>query len=203
MRQLPVEIHLPGSYCREIGRIITRWAFVEWGLSQLICYVMDVDFKSGRMAIREPRAEDRCQLLADLVKIKKIKLTTDFIQLQKDIADACRERDALAHGIWVRDPATDQLYLRLTKGSWQPDRKNKVSRKVKPEGRATSVETLRETTTKIDRIHDKLKTLEAEVLDTLGPSRQKSREPTRKAGRRRARSDKTPPSPPLPFPELS
>jgi len=47
-----------------------------------------------------------------------------------------KQRNQLAHGVWVRDPDTGTLILRVTKGSWQPvkGQRGKTKRLVSPEG---------------------------------------------------------------------
>ena len=56
MATYPVRDKLPISHTTEIGRIITRWAFLEWLLRQIAYLLLDLNPKAGRLAVRDPRA---------------------------------------------------------------------------------------------------------------------------------------------------
>jgi hypothetical protein len=120
VRELPVVLNLSPLLCREIGRVITRHAYLEWRLSKIIYALLSVGPKEGRLAVREPRATDRLVLIRDLVHLKGLEIRADLDLLAEAIDSVTRQRDQLAHGIWLRDSATQTFFLRLTKVSGSP-----------------------------------------------------------------------------------
>src|SRR5262245_47175716 len=66
---------LPALLNREIGRIVVRWAYFEHHIQKMIWAVaFDADPKGaalGRIAIQEPRAADRLDLLERVAAVRK------------------------------------------------------------------------------------------------------------------------------------
>ena len=58
MPTYPVRRKLPVAYSTEIGRIITRWAWLEWELKRVAYTILEIGPKEGRLSVREPRAHD-------------------------------------------------------------------------------------------------------------------------------------------------
>jgi hypothetical protein len=50
-RELPVTVKLPSFLLREIGRIITHHAVLEWSLSRLTYTLLGIDRVAGRIAV--------------------------------------------------------------------------------------------------------------------------------------------------------
>ena len=141
MRKFPVVTDLPADMLQAIGRVIVEYAFLELQLSRIIYDLIRVDPKAGRVAVREPRATDRLEIILDLIDLKQFTLTDDEKKLLRKTTKTClTQRDQLAHGAWVRDPNNGTLLLRLTKGQWQPikGQRGKTKRVVKPEGISVS-----------------------------------------------------------------
>src|SRR5690606_3960839 len=88
------------------------------------------------VAVREPRVTDKLSLIRDLLEIRKVDLRFDTKPLAELLERCANQRDQLAHGTWTREPKTNVLFLRLTKGSWQPvkGQKGKTKQLIKPEG---------------------------------------------------------------------
>lgn len=177
MAEYKVRRRLPAAHCREIGRIITRWAFLEWRLRNVAYILLNVSPKQGRLAIREPRATDYLTMLQDLMDLAKVKVTADFAAFHKLLEVLGNHRDRLAHGIWIRHPDFKEPILQLTKGSWRPDPTGpKAKRVISPEGALIRLRELREFVPLIDRAIDSSARLELEVSRALVRSRRKSRE---------------------------
>jgi hypothetical protein len=73
-RELPITLELPASLQREIGKVVTRHAVLELKLSRIVYTLLGIDAVSGRISVREPRTTDRLDMIADLLKINKIKV---------------------------------------------------------------------------------------------------------------------------------
>ena len=114
----PTRYRLPVAYSTEIGRIMTRWAFIEWQLEQITYRVVGVEQKMGRLAIKEPRVDAHVAMIADVMKLQKITVSTDLTQLSKGLVELKNFRDAIAHGIWIKHPSTKLPVLQYTKGKW-------------------------------------------------------------------------------------
>lgn len=147
MRELPVVTDLPMSVFREIGRVVVYHAFLEYAMSRPAYDLLNINPKQGRVAVREPRGHEIFDMVKDLAFIDGIELHKNY-QLLQDSLEACKkQRDQLAHGIWLRDPKTDQLFLRLLGGSWQPDPKmrGKIRRRINPQGAEYGLPEIRST----------------------------------------------------------
>ena len=102
-RELPITLDLPASLQREIGKVVTRHAVVELKLNRIVYTLLGIDAVSGRISVREPRTTDRLDMIADLLKITKIKVQADLPAIRTDLDKCSLERDRLAHGIWIKE----------------------------------------------------------------------------------------------------
>jgi hypothetical protein len=158
---------LPPSLCREIGRIMVRWAYFEHGVQDMVWQAMQVSHSVGRIAVREPSVADRLEMLRDLVKLRNAKWNDELF---KSILERARliavRRHLLAHGIWGNHPtglwmSADTWHVQLTRGSWPKNLSELVagSRKVNPEMVPIELSKLRSMTSDIDQLITDLKTL--------------------------------------------
>lgn len=191
---------LPPSVSREVGRVIQRYALLEHRFFILIYGLLRIDQKLGRVAVREARGKD----LVDVVRILmeahgQIPLKPWWQKLHKKMESAATQRDLLAHGIWVRHPTTKQIFLRVTRGNWQPDgAQGKVSRKIKPEGVPFGPTESRAALAVIREISEMQMVLRREVDAWLKASRKKSQPQPPRRPLRQPRSTSTPNTPPPP-----
>lgn len=169
-KEYPVAYKLPAQLATEIGRAITRYAFLEYQLSLIIYVLLRIGKAEGRLAIREPRATDRLELISDLCKIMNIKPRTDISLLTQSVGAAQNQRNLLAHGIWVKDG--QKLLLRDTgvQGSkWKPDQKTSVKKKINPRGVNYTVESARSLVRLIDECCETIEELGQEIDSILYP----------------------------------
>ena len=177
MRELPVVTNLSIALTREIGRVMVGHAFLEHCLSRIIYKLIDdVDPKIGRLAVREPRAIDRLELIFDLTEVQGIQLKIGKTLYRDAIKMCASQRDQLAHGIWVRDPKTHMLFLRITKGSWQPvkGQRGKTKRLIKPEAIQYDAKDARTLRLIIDETTNMINELGVAIQAALGSSQKKS-----------------------------
>ncbi len=118
MPAYPIRYRLPVSYSTEIGRIITRWAFLEYRLKETTYMLLDVDPKIGRIAIREPRTTGYIDMIQDLMALESLTTTVDLKKLRKTLEEIQIFRDKLAHGIWAKHDTTKLPVLQVTKVSY-------------------------------------------------------------------------------------
>lgn len=144
---------LPVSYVTSIGRIITRWAGVEWELQRIVYMLLNVNAKQGRLAAKVPRAGECANLIKQLAKLRGIYLSAkDVSYLHSRLSDCVEWRDRLAHGVWIRPHKTRRLLLQVTKGAWNDPRGESRSRKILPEGMQVTIGQLRALTRDIELV---------------------------------------------------
>lgn len=131
----PTVPDLPEDLLREIGRYIVGFARLEWILSRFAYAILRLDGADGRIAVREPRATERVDMICDLLDNRFVASKADVKALRKDIGDCEEWRNLLAHSTWVVDPLMHALRLVKTGGQWQPTRNHppKTKRRVAPE----------------------------------------------------------------------
>jgi hypothetical protein len=101
----PAEYEIPAQFCREIGRIIVRWAYLENAVRRLTWDILQVDQKLGRVAIRDPRMDDYFDMILDIAHLKKVPIDqTKISSLITRSNETAKWRDLLCHGMWVPTP---------------------------------------------------------------------------------------------------
>ena len=145
----PTRYRLPVSYSTEIGRIITRWAFLEWRLRRVVNLLLDIGPKEGRLAVRAGRIDDYVTMIEELMKLKGITVQTDMAHLHSGLTQLEWNRDLLAHSVWVKHPATKTPMVQVLKGKWVHPSKPKTKRKVDPQGEPITLQQLRANTKSI------------------------------------------------------
>lgn len=159
---------IPSAHSKEIGRIITRWAFLEWRLKNVAYALLNVTPKQGRVAVREPRATNYVDMLRDLLHLAGIQVSVDLVDYQKLLEVLAGHRDRLAHGIWLKHPDFKDPVLQLVKGKWQPNpQKPKAKRVIDPEGALIQAEELRQFVPLIDQAAKVAGQLEIQVSVAL------------------------------------
>jgi len=149
----------------QIGRIITRHAILEWQLRQVCYRILDVQQKEGRVAVREPRIINYMTMIEDLLTIKEIDVSIDTKKFKKSLNEFAFYRNALCHGVWIRDPKTKLPVLQFT--SWElgfppgmpPGRKAKID----PKSAKIRLKFLRNLAKAIDLSIQQVRQLEKEI----------------------------------------
>ena len=113
----PLRYKLPAAHCTEIGRIITRFAFLESQLSKCIYMLLSLSPKQGRVAVRAGRIEDLLTTIEDLLYISKLEVPTNIKKIKTPLKNLERARDHFAHGVWVKYPGTKTPVLQITSGN--------------------------------------------------------------------------------------
>lgn len=173
--ELPSIYKLPKEFIDKIGHVIVAFSYLEYLLSRIIYDLLNVGQKEGRLAVREPRATDRLDIIIDLLNIKEIKVDVDIDAISQLLDDVQSRRNNIAHGVWLEHPNTGQIFLRLTRGSWQPDPKirGKVKKTIHPEGREYGEPELSQLCNDIDGLTEGVIDLAKEVVVRLPALRKK------------------------------
>jgi hypothetical protein len=128
----PIEIDLPQSVYKGIGKIISIHAMLENVVSDLIFVLLKITAAEGRTAFAYRGAGEQFKLVRKLLDLRGIVLTDFNLNGISDaVDDCCTIRDQMAHGIWVRRDGI--LGLRVTKGGFESDEGYR-SRAITPEG---------------------------------------------------------------------
>ncbi len=117
-QRLPVIVKLPKGLSVEIGKIMVRWANIEWRLHQIGYRLLDVSPAVGRIAMCEPRATDYLDMICDLLDLSGLSIPAQVPILRAEIEKWGKWRNRLAHGIWVRHPKTREYMVQASTGQW-------------------------------------------------------------------------------------
>jgi hypothetical protein len=145
----PIVEQLPAEYLQGIGLIMTTWARLEYDLRDLTFFVLNIDHKRGRTAIRTPRAKEMLEMIDELLWLDGIKVkSVDMSKFQVMVDETESRRNILAHNIWFL--TQDGKYVvQNMQGSWPKENGKKIKKRVQPEGKSTTTADL---THVVDRI---------------------------------------------------
>lgn len=161
------EYKLPASFSREIGRIMVYWAHFEQSVRRGVWEIMAVDERMGRTAIRDPRIDDRIEMIVELAFLRKIKIDEDRIKLLKSRAnEVLGWRDVLAHGVWIRHRG--EWFVQIVAGSYPKSAMSEHrKRRIAPEGVAVDLDGLRTITDATEMLIETIAEVREEVLEKL------------------------------------
>lgn len=152
MQQMPARYRLPVSYSTEIGRIITRWAHLEWVLSETLYMLIATCPKIGRLAVREPRIGEYLTIMEKTARLQGVTISVDWKKFKTIMQTMESFRNKLAHGVWIKDPSSDWPALRQVKGSYTLKHgAESVDARIKPASLPVPLRELRNAVRGIDR----------------------------------------------------
>jgi hypothetical protein len=165
----PAEYKLPDEFHLEIGRISVSWAYFENGVRRVIWRLLGVDERMGRVAVRDPRIDDRLEMIADLAFLKQIKIDEKRLQLLKTRAnEVLSNRDLLAHGVWV--PHQGKWFVQKVSGSYPSEHRK---RRIAPEGMIVDIEGLQTVSNAVEILIEMIKEIGDEIVAQLPQSPEK------------------------------
>jgi hypothetical protein len=110
---------LPEDFSREIGRIVVHWAYYEHYLTRLIWKLLSVTPTKGRLAVREPRTDERLELISELAALNKLALDQSLVNSMIVRTKQLRtQRDLMAHGGWAYYEPDQSWNVHITRGNW-------------------------------------------------------------------------------------
>ena len=156
MPTYPVRHKLPTAYSTEIGKIISRWAYVEWRLKSIVYGLLKINPKIGRVVVRQASAVQAFQMVQELLPLRNIPVAPKDLKAIKRKLERIEEfRNAIAHGIWLKHDKTDLPALQITRSLplfADLDRGSPTKAKVDPRGLPLEIKRLREVVNEIDDI---------------------------------------------------
>ena len=191
----PVRRKLPTAYSTEIGRLITRWAWLEWELKCVAYAILQLGPKEGRLSVREPRAHDYLTMIEDLMRVRGLSASASLKPYLKPAKAKLIElgdlRNAVAHGIWIKHEGTHLPTLQLVSGSLlQSIKWPHPLQKAKIEPRALAVELpgLRAAVSDTEQLTKMIQALRREIEEQLSASPGRPVPPHRKTAVRHSRN---------------
>lgn len=189
MAMYPTVYRLPLHYNTEIGRIITRFAFLESRLRVIAYLLLNLSPKEGRLAVRLGRIGDAISIIQRLLALQSFTTTQNLDKLSTECKKMERFRDRLAHGIWAKHPGAKTPVLQVTSGSYALSQGGEsISAKINPQAVAVQITDFRNQLRGIEIALNTIATLGHEIdaqrrasLDkqnaqsTKGPSRRSRR----------------------------
>lgn len=170
MSEHPTRYRLPVHYSTQIGRIITRWAYLEWQLQETVYLLLSVSPKQGRIAVREPRIADYPKMLKDLAHLKSITISEDMKTFGKLLKETESYRNRLAHGVWLEHSATKTPVLRDLSGAYVRTAGNRTAHpRIKPLAVQVRKEHLKDILTAINSLNGRVQHIQAEIQEQLQP----------------------------------
>lgn len=171
---------LPDDLAAAIGHVMVKYARLEHALTMMIGLLLQLNKAEARIALREPRAADRLDIVLDLFAIKDIAIKLDVRILKGLITEATSGRDLLAHGIWLRHPDTGELYIRQTRGKWPGNlsKNETVKRAIFPQSFPYCTDECRKTIATVDKALKAVDDLGAELDAALRTFPERFREPS-------------------------
>ncbi len=176
MGTYPVRRRLPTKYSTEIGRIITRFAFLESQLRAMTYKLLMVNDKQGRLAVRAPRVVDHITMIQDLAALAKLELKVDWKKLKAFCREAESFRNRLAHGIWlkhsgVKTPILQDFSSAYTQGGSDISKKPRIN----PIAVRVSLDQLRHIANAIENLSDRILEIERRINSEMQKSWQRKR----------------------------
>jgi hypothetical protein len=142
---------LPTPYAAAIGRVISRWAYLEWLLTSIAYKTLGVNPKLGRITVRQQRADEYITMIEHILQVHGLSVPLPAPSFKKRLKDAEDQRHQLAHGLWLRHPRTNELRVWLTKGNWEPTPAGATGlRKITPQAISKTPDEMRSTYKEID-----------------------------------------------------
>lgn len=151
MAVYPARYKLPPAYCLEIGRIVTRFAYIEFNILACAYALMQITPKQGRVAVRLGRIEDALTNIEDLAVLSGLGINLNFKPTKKYFKELENWRNKLAHGIWLKHKATKLPVLQITRGIYQDHASNMTKKaRLDPLAGEITLDFLRQLTKKVD-----------------------------------------------------
>ena len=151
MPTYPPRRKLPTAYSTEIGRIISRWAYVEWRLKSIVYLLLKVNPKQGRVVVPQASAVQAFHLIQQLLPLRNIDLPPNKLKAIKKKLERTEEfRNAIAHGVWLTVDETDLPVLQITRRLRLFSRVDTARAKVNPQALPLKLEILRQVVKEID-----------------------------------------------------
>lgn len=165
---------LPTQHYAAIGRIVTRWAIIEYKLAHLTFDALNISQEAGRLTLRAQRAQDRVLLIRDLLKLKNVNAGINWTELGKTLKEMESFRNRLAHSVWIEHSDADEPVLQDLSTAYIHDLPTGRRAKIEPIAVVIPLENLKILTLNMDGIIRTLTEMERVLRHALGSYSEKS-----------------------------
>lgn len=168
MRNYP-ELYRPPIWCvTGIGRVIARWSYLQWFITEIIYKMVGTGPKQARVSLQKFRAEQFVTIFKRLAEIREITFPDDLTNgLGAELQAAEWKRNFLAHGLWLRDPDTNNPCVWHVSGAWEAGPLQGTPRALKPQAVTITCEYFQQTIREIDKVVLRLRQIALHVDEKL------------------------------------
>ena len=117
---VPLTHGLPTPIAASIGLTLTRHAYLDWVLGQVMYSLMEISVKQGRVILKLPRPRQYVAAVRDLYAFHGLQARYDFDRLAAKLEAADRTRKVLNRSAYLRDTGSKTLRIQLARGMWDP-----------------------------------------------------------------------------------
>lgn len=161
---------LPAKYAVVLGRISVLWAETYWRSLQIVYLLLAIDQKQGRVAVREPRASDISGVIADLLELKKMKVSFNLKDFGKLLTTCEDERNLYTHGVWITKSRQTGIFVQRTSGVWESNTPIQGrKRRLTPQAIPTTLRKLETLKTNMETALSIAKDMYMEIYHELNP----------------------------------
>lgn len=169
MKSLPMKERLPVAYSTEIGRIITRWAQVEYWSRHIVYLLLGIPEEQGRIAVRSEKIGDMITLITDLTELNQIETGINWKNFKKDLIKSESFRNRLAHGVWATMDGVKTPILQDQSTAHVESDVNLKKAKIYPIAVEVRLEQLKEISNQIEKEAQYLKLLYVQLQSAQQP----------------------------------
>ena len=109
---------LPDALAAAIGRVVAAYSRLEHKMLMIVALLLQLQKPEARVALRNGRPTDLLDTALQIFALRDIDYRIDAAKLKSSLEAAKRERDLLAHGVWLKQPHSPILYLQIARGQW-------------------------------------------------------------------------------------
>ena len=116
----PITKGLPANVAAALGGALTRHAYLDWVLGQVMYNLMQISVKQGRIIMKIPRPRVFVTAVKDLFRFHGIEAKFDFDGLAAKLDMADQTRRLLTRSVYMRESGSRALKIHLARGLWDP-----------------------------------------------------------------------------------
>ena len=145
-----ITLNVPEDILKKIGEVTIKFAYIEAVIRHVLFWLSVGDKPAiGRIAVGDPRIDSSFIRIKQLLSVREKTINIDLDALEKELKECERNRDLIAHAIWLNHAITNELYVQKISGNWSSV-SPKTSRREKPEAVRIDHAWLRDAITKIN-----------------------------------------------------
>ena len=176
---------IPAYLTKPIGQIIVKWSYLEYRLSTVIWQILGVSDEVGRLAVSDPRAQQKFELIRDLLHLRGHEMAEkNYTGMYTAIEAVQGIRDVAAHGVWTFEDGIWHVLKFSGKIEDQTVHKVRRKRRYKPEGLEASATGLAPVIQQINNLIMAVDEIE-KIVASLGKAQKQSGAAGRKSPARK------------------